>query len=386
MTDASKAAMGANTSYGGTSWGVSTGNSMSKGSLNVAATPSKNTKLDSKHVVKCISNMEQLGGLSKNEIRIQYKLNGGNLPSLQTGMQPTSSNPMTGGFNFGNNSALNTKTAFGATGAGTSGTSFSSFSNNNNNSFLGTPKNNVNQGATIGSPFQPAATTNQGSFFGGTGTPIGGSTFGATSNGTSIFGGGQTTTNTGGVFGGQKSAFGTTTPPQQQGVSPSLFGGQTPTFTGAPNTNSFSTPGTGNTSLFGGGSVAQPAQSTFGSFAQPAATTGQSLFGAQGAPQPQTAPNPMGQIGAGLLSSMTQQPTLQQPMNLTGSLPGPIPFNMLSSIVSNGDENKQKETQKMMAGLLQAMHKNGYLTEEQTNEIMNPADGPFDRMVQRQQK
>eukprot|EP00919_Chromeraceae_sp_WS-2016_P000001 GHVR01000004.1.p1 GENE.GHVR01000004.1~~GHVR01000004.1.p1 ORF type:complete len:559 (-),score=47.92 GHVR01000004.1:753-2378(-) len=74
-----------NNKLNGTSWGVPTQfNSQNNNQGSVQSVKSKNPKLDSKHLVKCIAALDQFTGLSKEELRIQYILSGGQQQQIMT--------------------------------------------------------------------------------------------------------------------------------------------------------------------------------------------------------------------------------------------------------------------------------------------------------------
>lgn len=76
-----------NNKLGGTSWGVPTnpqGTQPIVGAQTISVQPikSKNTKLDAKHLVKCITALDQFQGLSKEELRVNFIQTGGQQPAL----------------------------------------------------------------------------------------------------------------------------------------------------------------------------------------------------------------------------------------------------------------------------------------------------------------
>jgi hypothetical protein len=251
-----------NNKLGGTTWGVptnlNTSPSIATTSVGTQVQPvkSKNSKLDAKHLVKCIAALDQFNGLSKEEIRINFIQSGGQQPPItqQPGQQPATGFGTTAGFKPVGNTGF---------GAQTSLPSFGGIASNNN----------IAQGTSLFGQTQPAGQT----LFGQQqqAKPAFGATTGAfnqAGQGTSLFGQQPAQQGT--------SLFGATQPQQQAtslfGQQPAATGtslfGQTTGF-GQATTQPMTQPGT---SLFG---ATQPAQSSlFGQTAQQPAT---SLFGQQ---------------------------------------------------------------------------------------------------------
>jgi hypothetical protein len=221
---------------------------------------SKNSKLDAKHLVKCIAALDQFNGLSKEEIRISFIQSGGQQPALNQQQATTG---------FGTN------TAFKPLGTGLGGqTSLPSFGGLTSTNTLAPQTGNSLFGQTQQAQ-QPAGQN----LFGQQAKPAFGQTNPAPAFGTATPSFGQQGTS---LFGQQQ--------PAQQGTS--LFGGATQPQQG---TSMFGqTAATGTTSLFGqtaaqpagtslfGAAPAQPAQTSL--FGQPAQQT-TSLFGQQPAQQ-----------------------------------------------------------------------------------------------------
>jgi nuclear pore complex protein Nup98-Nup96 len=231
--------------FGGTSWGVPTpAQPVVQGGSNFQPARSKNIKLDAKHLVKCISALDQFQGCCKEEVRINFIQNGGQPPLVNQQNQTTQPNQV-GSMGFAkpqnNSGPLTSLPSFG--GANTS--LFGGQQQQNTGGF------GVNSGnSTL---FGGAATTGASNSLFGTNTQT---------QSPSFFGGQQPQQQGNSLFGGQpqqQTSFLSGQPQQQQG---SLFGGQPQQQQG--------------TSLFG----AQPQQqgTLFGTQQQ---QQGTSLFGAQ---------------------------------------------------------------------------------------------------------
>lgn len=351
---------------GGTSWGVPTNlnttpsvNSVSVGTQ-VQAVKSKNSKLDAKHLVKCIAALDQFNGLSKEEIRISYIQSGGQQPTINQQQTPAA---------FGNTAFKPLGTGLGAQ---TSLPSFGGLASNNTipaqgTSLFGQPQQTAtSQGAFMQAKpaFGQAATTSP------FGQQQGTSLFGQQpqqQQGTSLFGGatqqqpstslfGQTaTTTTPSLFGQQPApAFGQA----QTQPATSLFGGaaqQQPT-------SLFGQPAQQTTSLFGqqpaqtsslfGQQAQQPATSLFGQPAQQQATP--SLFGAQPASTSlfgQTAPT----VGTALgqTPSLFGQPQTTPAPAQTGFFNQPASaFSQLANPLFQGQQPIDPNLQMLLPQLL----------------------------------
>ena len=288
---------------GGTSWGVPT--NQPNGAQSMQPIRSKNPKLDAKHLVKCISGMEQFLGSSKEELRINFIQSGGQQPALS--QQPQTMATGAGGFAKPANPLTTIPSFGGSTNLGGGTTTQSTL--------FGGQTQQPQQGGTLFGGQRPAQT--QGAY-------------GTTSATSSLFpssAGGQST-----LFGGgtqpqqtqQSTLFGGQTPQQQQPQSTLFGGGQTsqPSLLGGATGGTMfgSPPGqTGAPSLFGGS--ASPLQAP--PLLATTNPTAPSLFGgAQPAqpgyqPQatPQLAPNPMNTNPSTFASMMAPFFQPNQPMD-----------------------------------------------------------------------
>ena len=283
---------------GGTSWGVPI--NQPNGAQSMQPVRSKNPKLDSKHLVKCISGMEQFLGSSKEELRINFIQSGGQQPALSQQTQPISAgtsnfakpaNPLTTIPSFGGSTNL-------GGGTTTQSTLFGGQTQQGGSTLFGGQKPTQTQGAFGTTTSATSATS---SLFPGQPTLIGGTQPQQTQQST--------------LFGGQT--------PQQQPQS-TLFGGGQPSqpslFGGAQGGTIFGTPPgqTATPSLFGGSTSPLQAPPSLLTTTNP---TAPSLFGAQpaqpGQPQatPQLAPNPMNTNPSTFASMMAPFFQPNQPMD-----------------------------------------------------------------------
>ncbi len=267
--------------FGGTSWGVPTPAQQNTQPTGAALQPvrSKNSKLDQKHLVKCIVALDQFQGCCKEEARISYVQSGGQQPSINQVGSAGFAKPA-------NNGPLSSLPSFGGAG--------------NNNSLLG---GGQSQGSSLFS--KPATTfgapSGQSSLFGASssnptpnnslfGQPPQPSNFG---QGTSLFGGASN------QIPQNNSLFGAQPAGQQQGGG-SLFGATTPQTTFFGQTNSQPQAPQQNTSLFG-----QPAQQG-------------SLFGTGPSPQPM-APSLFGPTAPLQAPPSLFNPAMPSPVQMAGT-------------------------------------------------------------------
>ena len=282
---------GGNNKLGGTSWGVpvTAGTQQAPGGQMQPMQPvrSKNSKLDAKHLVKCIAVLDQFQGNCKEEIRINYIQNGGQQPAIAQQQQ--------------NNAGF--KSVGASTGPLTSLPSFGGAAN----SLFGQTNPNPNPAQNTLFGGQTAGT----SLFAkpATGFPQNNPGFGQQQQNQSF---GQPSTGFGNPPSAGGSLFGQA-PQNPQGASTSLFGapaqqpqqgqglfGQTPSF-GQQGTSLFAQPQkpADQTGFFGqaqGGSLFQPA----GGLGQGPCQPG--LFGQTGLQPPPS-----------LFSTPAQQTSLFQP-------------------------------------------------------------------------
>jgi hypothetical protein len=244
---------------------------------------SKNTKLDAKHLVKCIAVLDQFQGLTKEEIRINFIQNGGQQPPLaqqQSGALKTNV-PLTGQPAFGSNNPPGTQTQgnnlFGNNAAfpnklttsftvNTQGTSLFGANQQQGTGILGQASNSPSLfGATQPNSLFGATTAQPNTLFGAQTTNPGTSLFGQTQQTSSMLGQqaptslfGQTNPSTGflsNTQGQTSSLFNTASP---LSAPPSLFNtGNTPGNSGQPSMFNSASP-----NLFGT-NTAQPNQCNF---------------------------------------------------------------------------------------------------------------------------
>ena len=357
-----------NNKLGGASWGVPTNQPNTPA---MQPTRSKNPKLDSKHLVKCIAAMEQFQGSCKEELRINFIQSGGQQPALNqqqaagnAGFAKGPTNPLTTIPSFGGSTNLGgTQSAIG----GTQSTLFGANKPATSSIFgTSTPTN-------TGSNLFPQTTTNPsapGTLFGGQtqqnpyNSPQTTSLLGGQPQQSTLFGG--QTTQPGSLFGN----------PTQTQSGPSLFGGAQTT---QPST------------LFG----AAPLQPPPTLMTTPGVTNpNTSLFGPQPTPNPQLSPNPLnGQQGtfANLMA-----PFFQQNQQMDPSMQLLLPQLLLSSAMAQsmqnqgqnpstpqaqGQSNPLEIISKLFAGMTQNKPDDKKNPEASANEnvVLNPT--PFDEFM-----
>lgn len=363
---------------GGTSWGVPI--NQPNGAQSMQPVRSKNPKLDSKHLVKCISGMEQFLGSSKEELRINFIQSGGQQPALSQQTQPMGTG--TAGFAKPANPLTTIPSFGGSTNLGGGTTTQSTL--------FGGQTQPQQGGSTLFGGQKPAqtqgafgtATSATSSLFPGQPTLIGGTQPQQTQQSTllggqtpqqpqsSLFGGGQPSQPS--LFGGGGAPGGTLfgTPPGQT-AAPSLFGGSTTPLQAPPSLLTTTNPTA--PSLFGG---AQPAQPGY----QPQAT-------------PQLAPNPMNSNPSTFASMMAPFFQPNQPMD--PQMQVLLPQLLYGAAMAQAQQNQGQTTpgapqpptnpfdimSKLFAGLGQTKtDENKAVQEASANpNILNPT--PFDEFM-----